>query len=70
MFFIDFLGNTPQWKPKIAIAIADYRAAGPDDIEFVRGDQILVISKPFAEWWEGEVFILIFQIKARIHLMR
>jgi hypothetical protein len=48
--------GTEQWKPKIAIAIADYRAAGPDDIEFAKGDQILVISKPFDEWWEGEVY--------------
>jgi peroxin-13 len=48
-------GEAP-WKPKIGIAIADYKAAGPDDIEFMKGDQILVISKPFAEWWEGEVY--------------
>jgi hypothetical protein len=48
-------GETP-WKPKIGIAIADFKAAGPDDIEFMKGDQILVISKPFAEWWEGEVY--------------
>jgi hypothetical protein len=48
-------GEIP-WKPKIGIAIADFKAAGPDDIEFMKGDQILVISKPFAEWWEGEVY--------------
>jgi len=45
-----------QWCPKMAVAIAEYRATGPDDIEFLKGDQVLVISKPFAEWWEGEVF--------------
>jgi len=48
--------NHVQWKPQVAIAISDYRATGPDDIEFAKGDQILVISKPFAEWWEGEVY--------------
>jgi hypothetical protein len=48
-----------QFTPKMAIAIADYRASGPGDIEFLRGDQILVISKPFPEWWEGEVHILV-----------
>lgn len=54
-FLADLVEQEKQWRPKMALAIADYRATGPDDIEFMKGDQVLVLAKPFTEWWEGEV---------------
>jgi hypothetical protein len=46
----------PEWNPQVAIAIADYQARGADELDLGRGDQVLVLAKPFPEWWEGEVF--------------
>jgi len=43
------------WKPVPALALYDYRKDRPEDLEFVKGNVIMVLSKPFPGWWEGEI---------------
>ena len=44
-----------EWEPVKAVALFDFRKERPDDLEFQKGNMILVLSKPFPGWWEGEI---------------
>ncbi|GAB1285541.1 Neutrophil cytosol factor 2 [Apodemus speciosus] len=49
--------QTPEPQPKEGtqvVAIFNYEAAQPEDLEFVEGDVILVLSHVNEEWLEGE----------------
>jgi len=36
-------------------AIADFKSAKQEELNFSKGDVILVLEKPSPEWWKGEL---------------
>lgn len=44
-----------EWKPTRAVVLYDFRPQSPDDLELYKGNIIMILSKPFPGWWEGEV---------------
>ncbi|XP_029474278.1 neutrophil cytosol factor 2 [Rhinatrema bivittatum] len=46
--------TTEDEKANHVVALFDYEAIEPEDLEFQEGDVILVLSKVNEDWWEGQ----------------
>jgi len=42
-------------QPLIGQAVADFRGSPEMELSFNKDDQILVLAKPYPDWWEGEI---------------
>lgn len=42
-------------QPLVGQAVADFRGAPDMELSFNKDDEIIVLSKPYPDWWEGEI---------------
>jgi len=42
-------------EPQVVIAVADYQGSNEMELAFRKDDKFVVISKPYQDWWEGEM---------------